>query len=107
MECSSTFIKQKTKSDIESGIPRSSQAMRRYILERDNFKCTICGIDIWLGKPLILIVDHIDGNSENRSLDNLRTVCPNCDSQLSTYKAKNKNSGRFYRRERYKNGQSY
>ncbi len=55
----------------------------------------------------MMILDHIDGNSENRFIDNFRLVCSNCDSQLDTYKSKNKGSGRHYRRERYKNGQSY
>lgn len=43
---------------------------------------------------LTFILDHIDGNADNNSRDNLRLICPNCDSQLSTYKSKNKNSAR-------------
>ncbi|WIM86214.1 hypothetical protein PT015_14985 [Candidatus Mycobacterium wuenschmannii] len=39
--------------------------------------------------------------------ENLRLICPNCDSQLPTYKARNRGSGRHYRRQRYANGQSY
>lgn len=52
-------------------------------------------------------MDHIDGNSDNWSLDNLWLVCGNCDMLLPTYKGKNIGNGRYKRRERYKQGKSY
>ena len=68
------------------------------LLEQDN-KCAICGMPpIWNGKELVFIVDHIDGNAANNKRDNLRCICPNCDSQLETYKSKNKNGARSYYR---------
>ena len=39
---------------------------------------------IWLGKRLPLILDHISGNKLDDIPTNLRYLCPNCDSQLST-----------------------
>lgn len=72
--------------------------IRDYILETQNGKCSICGIDsFWNGKHLNFILDHIDGNASNNREENLRLICPNCDSQLDTYKSKNKNSARKYR----------
>ena len=56
---------------------------------------------------LNFVLDHIDGDASNSSKDNLRLVCPNCDSQLDTFKCRNKGNGRAYRRERYAKGQSY
>lgn len=64
-------------------------------LEEQNHRCIICGQeDIHNGKRLRFVIDHIDGDASNNHRDNLRLVCPNCDSQLDTFKSKNKNSKR-------------
>jgi hypothetical protein len=51
-----------------------------------------------MGERVPLILDHIDGNSTNWSVANLRLVCGNCDMQLPTYKGRNKGSGREWRK---------
>ena len=48
-------------------------------------KCEICGIESWNGSILRMQLDHIDGNSHNHKLENLRMICPNCHSQTETY----------------------
>jgi 5-methylcytosine-specific restriction endonuclease McrA len=53
-------------------------------------KCEECGIEEWQGKPITMHLDHIDGNSKNHKLDNLRVLCPNCHSQTDTYCGRNK-----------------
>lgn len=76
-----------------------NNTIRSFLIRHNGNCCMLCGMDAdnWQGKSLTLIVDHIDGKSKNNSLDNLRLVCPNCDSQLPTYKGKNKgNSDRSY-----------
>lgn len=74
--------------------------LRDLVFDYFNNKCSICGIDsFWNNAPLVLILDHIDGDASNNSVSNLRIVCPNCDSQLDTYKSKNKNSARRHRRK--------
>lgn len=83
-------------------------AVKAYLLERQNNRCSICNmINKWQEKNLVFVMDHIDGNYENNDPDNLRLVCPNCDSQLPTYKSKNRGNGRHYRRKRYSEGKSY
>ena len=48
--------------------------------------CAICGVgDSWCGRPLVLHVDHIDGDASNNLRENLRLLCPNCHSQTATY----------------------
>jgi len=52
--------------------------------------CQICKQgSIWHGKPLVLILDHINGDSTDYRIKNLRLVCPNCNSQLSTFGSRN------------------
>ena len=80
---------------------------KRYMLETQGHNCAICGITEWQGKPAPLLMDHIDGNSSNNKIDNIRLVCGNCDMQLPTYKNKNKGKGRAYRRARYAEGKTY
>lgn len=58
--------------------------------EKIEYVCGCCGIGPeWNGKPMPLILDHINGISNDHRLENLRFVCSNCDSQLETYKSRN------------------
>ena len=83
------------------------RARKTFVKARDDNTCQICKNTTWMGRVIPLIVDHIDGNSGNDNLTNLRTICPNCDAQLPTYKSKNRGNGRALRRLRYKEGKSY
>lgn len=80
----------------------SCKLAKRYLYFKYGEKCSICKLEaMWNDKPLVLILDHIDGRANNWKITNVRLVCPNCDSQLDTYKSKNKNSARKLRHIKY------
>ena len=81
------------------GMYYSPKNFREDIMREQNYKCAICGMsNEWQDKPLVFIIDHIDGHASHNNRENLRCICPNCDSQLNTYKSKNKNGERSYYR---------
>lgn len=88
--------------DGDPSIMRANYVPKNFksdILSEQGGVCAICGMpQEWNGKPLVFILDHIDGHASNNKRDNLRCICPNCDSQLDTYKSKNKNGERSYYR---------
>lgn len=62
------------------------QTVRRRLLELGRaYRCAECHTTEWLGKPLTLHLDHINGvRNDNRQV-NLRFVCPNCHQQTETW----------------------
>lgn len=54
-----------------------------------EYKCALCGnTGEWLGNPLSLQLDHINGIHTDNRIQNLRILCPNCHSQTETYGSK-------------------
>jgi len=52
-------------------------------------KCEICGQNnIWNGKELTMILDHINGVNNDHRRENLQMLCPNCNIQQPTFGGK-------------------
>lgn len=70
----------------------SQPKLKRAMLEAGFEEiCDGCGVGLkYNNKPLVLEIDHIDGNWKNNQRENLRFLCPNCHSQTETYCNKNK-----------------
>ena len=98
---------QKIKDWLSNNANIGKGTIKRYLIEQHGYKCAVCGLSDWNNKPMILELEHVDGNSENNALCNLCLICPNCHSQTPTYKGRNKGKGRYSRRVRYNQGKSY
>ena len=87
---------------IESGTPwenlTTDQSRRRRLLCSRPHQCSLCGLTNWRELPTPLVMDHINGDSDDNRQTNLRLICPNCDAQLPTFGARNKGNGRLSRR---------
>jgi len=103
IKCQQNFQR---KEKIENGTAKP-RTLKKYLIETMRNKCSVCGITEWNKKPIVMELEHIDGNSENNDLSNLTLICPNCHSQTPTYKGANRGNGRHYRRIRYSEGKSY
>ena len=92
------------KQGLETGsmaIYCVSKHVKRYIREKYNNKCAICGwceINKTSGK-IPLELEHIDGIWDNNKEENLILLCPNCHSLTPTYKGANKGKGRSNRKK--------
>jgi 5-methylcytosine-specific restriction endonuclease McrA len=81
------FFDKNTNASIKD---RSYSFIKKKIKQGEIFpyKCKTCGISEWRYEKLSLQIDHIDGNSTNNELSNLRLLCPNCHSQTDTFGGK-------------------
>jgi hypothetical protein len=72
----------------------TSHRLRKRLIEENFFeaKCYNCGQAEWLGNPIPLELEHIDGNHQNNTLENLTILCPNCHALTPTYRGRNKGS---------------
>jgi hypothetical protein len=78
---------------LHDDLKRHQPAAYRYRelrISNGTYACDVCNqLPIHNGRSLTLTVDHINGLKWDDTLDNLRVVCPNCDTQLETHGSKN------------------
>lgn len=84
-----------TKPDNEVFVENSSfsrHTLKKRIIRKKliGYICAVCGMEpIWKNKALSLVLDHENGIANDNRLDNLRFLCPNCNSQTETFAGKN------------------
>lgn len=81
-----------TARPLEEVLVEDSTYSRQHVKRRlfkEGLKepvCEMCGQDeMWHGRPMGMILDHINGVRNDHRLENLRIVCPNCAATLDTH----------------------
>ncbi len=73
--------------------------IRSWLLETREHRCSKCKLIEWMGEPINLTMEHIDGNACNNQPENLELICWNCHSMTPTFGNKGKRKGtRYYRK---------
>lgn len=102
-KCQGLYKNKNTFKQIESGnLNFHEDTFKRYLIQKYGEKCMSCQ---WCEKNkytgiIPIQLEHIDGDSNNNILNNLKLLCPNCHSLTPTWGGANKGNGRKQRREK-------
>ena len=72
----------------------SRGVLKRLIIKHKilPYECKRCGVEgVWNNKPMVLVLDHINGVHCDNRIDNLQFLCHNCHSQTATFTGRNPN----------------
>lgn len=88
--------------DRVNGRKENRARLRRALIESGvPYICRECkGEPLWRGKPLVIQIEHRDGDSLNNRRSNLEFLCPNCHSQTATFGSKNIGNAQVAQRQR-------
>jgi len=64
--------------------------IKQYLLEQRGHQCECCKNKVWLEKPIMLELEHVDGDYLNNNINNLKLLCLNCHGMTPTYRSKNR-----------------
>jgi hypothetical protein len=69
-----------------SSYPRGRLKERLYDEGLKRPFCEFCGQgEVWRGRRMALVLDHVNGVRDDNRIENLRIVCPNCNATLETH----------------------
>jgi Zn finger protein HypA/HybF involved in hydrogenase expression/predicted nucleic acid-binding Zn ribbon protein len=91
--CYKNYYKEKINTFFTKNSKHNRGHLKDKIIEFKllNYSCEACGNNgEWNGKPLVLQLDHVNGNNTDNRLENLRFLCPNCHTQTDTFVGKNR-----------------
>ena len=67
----------------------TSSLRKRLLLEGiKEHRCESCDRTQWHARPIPLELDHINGDSDDNRLENLRLLCPNCHALTDNYRGR-------------------
>ena len=92
------YSKSKSLKDIlVENSDYNSNRLRLRLIEEKYFehKCYKCNNYKWNDIPIILELEHINGDNTDNRIENLTILCPNCHAQTGTWRGR-KNKGKIY-----------
>jgi transposase-like protein len=73
-----------------STYPRGRLKERLFAEGLKERRCKLCGQgELWHGRRMALILDHVNGVHDDNRIENLRIVCANCNATLDTHCGRN------------------
>lgn len=93
---SSNLAREMTREKLIEEVLVENSTFNRFFLKKYLVKfglleyiCEKCGNEgAWMGEPISLQLEHINGTNDDNRLDNLCFLCPNCHSQTNTFAGK-------------------
>lgn len=70
---------------------KKPETIKRRLVKERGYLCERCFISEWLNEPIVLELEHCDGDNRNNSRENLKLLCPNCHSQTLTWRNRKRN----------------
>ena len=71
-----------------------SVARKKILIKERGHRCESCKNVEWLGNPITLELEHIDGDNKNNVRENLKLLCPNCHAKTPTWRKSKNNNGK-------------
>jgi hypothetical protein len=75
---------------LQRGVAYQSYKLKRrlFVEGLKTQRCENCSGSEWMGQPIPLELDHINGDSTDNRIENLRILCPNCHALTETYRGR-------------------
>jgi hypothetical protein len=63
---------------------------KQVLINERGRMCEVCKNTEWINKPIVIELEHTDGDNRNNIKENLKLLCPNCHSQTPTWRRRKK-----------------
>lgn len=62
--------------------------LKKHLVLKRGHKCELCALELWLDKPIMLELHHVDGDRTNNNPENISLLCPNCHSTTDNFRGR-------------------